>query len=82
MYALGVDFGGGASKATLIDETGKVVATATAEYPTYYGDGGKAEQNPMDWYKAACQNIRSVVKGVNVEKINAFVLTRQRIRRC
>ena len=31
MYVLGVDFGGGASKATLLDETGKVVATATAD---------------------------------------------------
>lgn len=72
MYALGVDFGGGASKATLIDETGKVVATATAEYPTYYGDGGKAEQNPMDWYKAACQNIRSVLKGVNADDVKCL----------
>ena len=61
MYVVGVDFGGGASKATLLDETGKVVATATAEYPTFYGENGKAEQNPMDWYNAACQNIRSVL---------------------
>ena len=36
MYVLGVDFGGGASKATLLDERGKVVATATAEYPTFF----------------------------------------------
>ncbi len=65
MYALGVDFGGGASKATLLDKNGKVVATATAEYPTHYGEGGKAEQSPMDWYYAACKNIRSVLQGVN-----------------
>ena len=30
MYLLGVDFGGGASKATLTDREGRVVATATA----------------------------------------------------
>ena len=69
MYVLGVDFGGGASKATLMDKTGKVVATATAEYPTHYGEGGKAEQNPLDWYEAACKNIRSVLKGVNAEEV-------------
>lgn len=72
MYVLGVDFGGGASKATLLDETGKVVATATAEYPTHYGEGGKAEQAPMDWYRAACQNIRSVLKGVKAEEVKCL----------
>ena len=67
MYVLGVDFGGGASKATLLNRQGKVVATATAEYPTHYGEGGKAEQSPMDWYNAACQNVRRVLQGVNAE---------------
>ena len=69
MYVLGVDFGGGASKATLIDEKGKVVATATAEYPTHFGEGGKAEQNPQDWYEAACKNIRTVLQGVDANKV-------------
>lgn len=69
MYVLGVDFGGGASKATLLDENGKVVATATAEYPTHYGEGGKAEQSPMDWYNAAAKNIRSVLKSINAEEV-------------
>lgn len=69
MYVLGVDFGGGASKATLLNEQGKVVATATAEYPTHYGENGKAEQNPLDWYEAACKNIRSVLKGVRASEV-------------
>lgn len=72
MYVLGVDFGGGASKATLMDKTGKVVATATAEYPTHYGEGGKAEQNPLDWYEAACKNIRSVLKGIKAEDVECL----------
>lgn len=66
MYVLGVDFGGGASKATLLDERGRVAATAAAEYPTHYGSGGMAEQDPRDWYVAACQNIRSVLSRANV----------------
>jgi xylulokinase len=72
MYVLGIDFGGGASKATLLDKNGQVVATATAEYPTHYGDGGKAEQNPMDWYNAACQNIRSVLQNINAEDVKCL----------
>ena len=69
MYVLGVDFDGGASKATLLDEIGTVVTTATAEYPTHYGENGKAEQNPLDWYEAACKNIRSVLKDVRASEV-------------
>ena len=65
MYVLGVDFGGGASKATLMDQSGKVVKTATAEYATDYGEDGRAEQNPYDWYDAAVRNIRAVLDGID-----------------
>ena len=33
-YLLGIDFGGGASKATLIDTSGNIIAENTVEYPT------------------------------------------------
>lgn len=69
MYVLGVDFGGGSSKATLLSEDGKVVATAKSEYSTFYGEDGKAEQNPLDWYKAACENIRELLGYVSPSEI-------------
>ena len=72
MYVLGVDFGGGASKATLLDKKGEVVATANAEYPTYYGDGGMAEQNPRDWYEAAVKNVRAVLSGVDPKDVECL----------
>ena len=72
MYVLGVDFGGGASKATLIDGNGEVIATATAEYPTVYGEDGKAEQCPKDWYIAAVKNIREVLKGIDCEQVKCL----------
>jgi xylulokinase len=65
MYVLGVDFGGGASKATLMNKDGTVIRTATSEYPTDYGEGGKAEQNPYDWYQAALSNIRACLYGID-----------------
>lgn len=70
MYVLGVDFGGGSSKATLMDGEGRVVATATSEYPTYYTGGG-AEQEPADWYGAACKNIRRLIEGIDPKMIKA-----------
>ncbi|MBR7110595.1 MAG: hypothetical protein IKC83_01850 [Clostridia bacterium] len=72
MYALGIDFGGGASKVTLIDQKGAVIATSTAEYPTFYGDDGKAEQNPADWYTAAVQNVKNVLKGIDASLVRCI----------
>ena len=61
-YLLGVDFGGGSSKATLLGENGQVFATSTKEYPTSYPQVGWAEQNPDDSYDAMVFNIRSILQ--------------------
>ncbi len=60
-YLLGIDFGGGASKATLLSEAGEVIATATYEYKTSYTKEGWVEQNPEDWYIATKENIKAVL---------------------
>ena len=61
-YLLGIDFGGGASKATLLTEGGDIAATAAYEYPTLYPKQGWAEQNPSDWYAATKQNILDILE--------------------
>lgn len=61
-YVLGIDFGGGASKATLLSQDGKIAAVNTVEYETLYPKSGWTEQNPMDWYNATKENIKSVLK--------------------
>ncbi len=70
-YLLGVDFGGGSSKATLLSTEGKVVATAGFEYPTNYPQSGYAEQDPHDWYNATAENIKQVLakSGINASDI-------------
>lgn len=75
-YLLGIDFGGGASKATLLGENGVIAATATVEYPTAYPKQGYAEQNPIDWYEAVKTNIASVLKksGISSFDISAVCL--------
>jgi len=75
-YLLGVDFGGGASKATLLSTDGLVAATNTVEYSTSYPSTGYAEQNPMDWYNATRDNIAAVLKksGINPKNILAVAL--------
>jgi xylulokinase len=60
-YLLGIDFGGGASKATLLCENGEILATNTTEYTTNYPKPGYAEQNPDDWVRATIANIKGVL---------------------
>ena len=60
-YLLGIDFGGGASKATLLGEDGVIYAEHTVEYLTYYDEHGACEQASEDWIGALCQNTAAVL---------------------
>lgn len=60
-YLLGIDFGGGASKATLLDTDGNIVAENTVEYPTLYPQNGACEQDPADWIHALCENTQALL---------------------
>ena len=71
-YFLGIDFGGGSSKATLVDEKGNLVHTANSEYPTTYDENGLATQKPDDWLEAALSNIKAILsQGIDPEQIEA-----------
>ncbi len=48
------DLGTTGNKATLVDETGSVVHATTARYESDFASGGKAEQNPDEWWRAVC----------------------------
>lgn len=75
-YLLGIDFGGGASKATLIDTNGNIVAENTVEYPTLYPQSDWCEQNPTDWVNALCENCRALLlkSKINTKDILAVAL--------
>ena len=61
-YLLGIDFGGGSSKATLLSTAGKIVSENTVEYKTYYPENGACEQAPSDWIDALCINVSALLK--------------------
>ncbi len=67
-YLLGIDFGGGASKATLLCETGEIVATHTVEYPTVYPKAGWVEQDPDLWVDACYQDVQGVLAKSGIDK--------------
>ncbi len=75
-YLLGVDFGGGATKATLLDTTGNIVAENVVEYPTYYPQIGWCEQSPEDWSTAFSQNVKGILEksGIDAGDILALAI--------
>jgi xylulokinase len=53
MYFLGIDVGTGGTRALIIDESGRVVASATEEHQPFASPQiGWAEQDPDDWWRA------------------------------
>jgi len=50
---IGLDVGTSGVKGVAIEEDGRVVATATAEYPLSTPQPGWSEQDPRDWWEAA-----------------------------
>ena len=57
---LGIDFGTGGCKVTLIDPSGAVVESASGEYPTAHPHPAWAEQQPADWYRVMCRVLKTL----------------------
>ena len=78
-YIIGVDCGTSGTKTVLFDENGKVIASATAEYPMYQPKNGYAEQNPAHWAAAMLDTVRAVVSksGVNKDEIKGIGISGQ-----
>ncbi len=62
MRLLGIDVGTGGTRAVVVDEAGRVVASATSEHEPFASPQiGWAEQDPRDWWRATAQAVRGVL---------------------
>lgn len=59
---LGIDIGTSGTKSLAIDETGAILASATAEYPISHPKPGWSEQDPEHWWQATVTTVRQLVK--------------------
>lgn len=59
---LGIDIGTSGTKTLAINPRGKILAEATALYPSYHPKPLWSEQDPEDWWQAVVKTIRAVVK--------------------
>ena len=67
MYFLGIDVGTGGTRALLIDESGKVVSSASQDHQLFASPKiGWAEQDPADWWRACGIAVQKVLNLANL----------------
>ncbi|WP_148592700.1 xylulokinase [Aquisphaera giovannonii] len=58
---IGIDVGTSGTKTIAIDETGAILASASAEYPCSYPKPGWSEQAPSLWWDATVETLKKVL---------------------
>ncbi len=72
---LGIDYGTGGCKTTVLDETGAFVGEASTEFQTYHDHPGWSEQEPADWWNALRSSLEKLAaKGVDLKSVAACAL--------
>lgn len=64
---LGIDIGTSGTKTLAMNETGEILASATATYPLSNPKPGWSEQDPEDWWKATIETVKKVLKAGKVK---------------
>jgi xylulokinase len=72
---IGLDLGTSALKAVALDESGAVLARATAAYPTHRPAAGACEQDPADWQQALEQAVAALGQVVRPRRWRAIGLS-------
>ncbi len=78
-YLIGFDIGTTSTRCILIDADGKLIASATSDYPMDTPRPGWAEQDPDNWWEAAVITIKEVIEKskINPSDISAIGLSGQ-----
>lgn len=78
-YLVGIDIGTSGTKTILIDETGRVLARATLEYPLYTPKPQWSEQDPADWWIATRGTVQTVLSqsGIDPREVKGVGLSGQ-----
>lgn len=69
------DLGTTGNKATLVDQTGRLVNAVTVNYGADWGADGRAEQNPADWWNALCEASRTLIEKSGIDANDVVVVS-------
>jgi xylulokinase len=64
---LGIDVGTTSLKALICDAEGQILAEAGREYATTYPRPNWAEQDPEDWWRAACATVSQIIAEARID---------------
>ncbi len=64
---LGIDVGTSGTKSLAMRDDGKILASATAEYPLSSPKPGWSEQQPEDWWEGAVETVKKVLKSGRIK---------------
>lgn len=67
-YIISHDMGTSSDKAVLVDFSGKIIASATADYPIYYPAPGWVEQSPDEYWAGVVQAVNRLMEKTGVDK--------------
>ena len=67
-YLIGLDVGTSGAKCILCDDTGRVLASSTQEYPLYTPRPGWAEQDPEDWWDGVKRGLNALFTKCPIDK--------------
>lgn len=76
-YLIAYDIGTSGTKASLFTTDGTLVSSDTETYEICYESGGRAEQDPEDWWKAVVAASRKLILGINAAHICAVSFSGQ-----
>lgn len=68
-YLVGIDIGTSSTKSLICDFKGKILATATVEYPVSTPQPGWSEQAPELWWDATVKTVRRLLKDSGVKGV-------------
>ena len=66
MSLLGIDIGTTGARVIILNEDGEISANKTVEYPTGSPRALWSEQDPDDWWKAACGAIKGALRSAGI----------------
>ena len=71
-YYIGVDLGTSSVKLLLVDEAGRILNSASREYPLLFPHPGWSEQEPACWWEAVTEGIRDLTKDVDCAQVRSI----------
>jgi len=76
---LGIDVGTSSVKAAFVTPGGRAISSREVTYPTHHPSSGWAEQDPRDWWNAACRAVRACLEAgeIDTERVGGIGVSGQ-----